>query len=128
MYEYDAFVNRVVDGDTYDVQIDLGFELTYGRSKKGVRLRLRGVDTPETWRPTTEAEREHGERATQFVKDLIEGKFVKIKTYKMGIYGRYEADVKVPSVNGITTIYRDLGKILEENFLVKAGDYGDGHV
>ena len=110
MYTYNAFVNRVVDGDTYDVQIDLGFELTYGSAKKGVRLRLRGVDTPETWRPKTEAEREHGERATRFVKALMEQQFVQVQSYKLGIYGRYEADVSVfdPELDQ----WLDLGQLL----------------
>ena len=121
MYTYDAFVNRVVDGDTYDVQIDLGFNLFM----KDTRVRLKDVDTPETWRPTTEAEREHGERATRFVKNLIEGKFIRVKTYKLGIYGRYEADVMLPDDNGELL---DLGTLLKENYLVKLGDYGDGHV
>lgn len=118
MYIYNAFVDRVVDGDTYDVQIDLGFNMFM----KSVRLRLRGVDTPETWRPTTEAEREHGERATKFVKELIEGEFVKIKSYKLGIYGRYEADVFVEDEQGNSI---DLGQLLTDNDFVKLDSYED---
>ena len=120
MYAYNAYVIRVVDGDTYDVQIDLGFGLTYGREKAPVRLRLKGVDTPETWRPKTEAEREHGEKATTFVKDLIEDQFVMVKTYKMGIYGRYEAEVFVEDAEGNIM---DLGQLLTDNGLVKLDSY-----
>jgi len=121
MYDYNAYVIRVVDGDTYDVQIDLGFGLTYGREKAPMRLRLKNVDTPETWRPTTEAEREHGEKATKFVKDLIEDRFVRVKTYKMGIYGRYEADVSVLDTE--LDQWLDLGELLTDNGLTKLDSY-----
>lgn len=42
MYEYNATVERVVDGDTVDVDVDLGFSVHHKR-----RLRLRGINTPE---------------------------------------------------------------------------------
>jgi len=125
MYEYNAFVIRVVDGDTYDVQIDLGFGLTYGSTRHPVRLRLRGVDTPETWRPKTDAEREHGEKTTSFVKDLIEEAYVKIKTYKLGIYGRYEADVFVEHPD---EGWYDIGELLKSQNLVKLESYEVGNV
>ena len=88
MYHYKAKVLRVVDGDTYDMEVDLGFGIKFN-----ARFRLNGIDTPETWRPKSEAEREHGERATARVKELIEGKEATIYSYKLGIYGRYSADV-----------------------------------
>ena len=44
MYEYRANINRVVDGDTVDVDIDLGF----GVWMKDERVRLAGIDTPES--------------------------------------------------------------------------------
>ena len=43
MYEYSCTVDRVVDGDTIDVILDLGFDILY-RS----RVRLYGIDTPES--------------------------------------------------------------------------------
>ena len=88
MYNYKAKVLRVVDGDTYDMELDLGFDIKFK-----ARFRLNDIDTPETWRPKTEAEREHGERATARVKELIEGKYITVYSYKLGIYGRYSADV-----------------------------------
>ncbi len=42
MYNYNAKITNVVDGDTFDFEIDLGFGITYKN-----RLRLYGVDTPE---------------------------------------------------------------------------------
>lgn len=88
MYNYKAKVLRVVDGDTYDMEVDLGFGIKFN-----ARFRLNGVDTPETWRPKSDGEREHGERATARVKELIEGKYVTVYSHKLGIYGRYSADV-----------------------------------
>ena len=44
MYEYRCRVIKVVDGDTIDVDIDLGFNITLSNQ----RIRLQGVDTPES--------------------------------------------------------------------------------
>ena len=44
MYRYKVWVTRVVDGDTVDVDIDLGFGMTY----KKQRVRMVGIDTPES--------------------------------------------------------------------------------
>lgn len=43
MYEYKAKVTRCVDGDTVDVTIDVGFNISYSG-----RVRLVGIDTPES--------------------------------------------------------------------------------
>ena len=43
MYEYGCTVERVVDGDTIDVTLDLGFSVSYSS-----RVRLYGIDTPES--------------------------------------------------------------------------------
>jgi len=44
MYEYSCTIARVVDGDTVDVDIDLGFGLWV----RGERVRIHGIDTPES--------------------------------------------------------------------------------
>ena len=44
MYEYKAIIKRVVDGDTVDVDIDLGFGVIFANQ----RIRLYGIDTPES--------------------------------------------------------------------------------
>ena len=44
MYQYKAIITKVVDGDTVDVDIDLGFEVWL----KNQRIRLYGIDTPES--------------------------------------------------------------------------------
>ena len=57
----------VIDGDTVEVDAssDMPPELV------SIRVRLRAVDTPETWRPKCEAERQAGEAATAFTKAAI---------------------------------------------------------
>lgn len=104
MYNYKAKVVRVVDGDTYDMEVDLGFGIRFQ-----ARFRLRDVDTPETWRPKSDAEREHGERATARVKELIEGKEVTIYSHKLGIYGRYSADVYLTGGINLADLLREEG-------------------
>ena len=111
MYQYKALVTRVVDGDTFDATVELGF----GISTKQ-RFRLKAVDTPETWRPVNELEKEHGEKATNFVKDLIEGKVVTLTSVQIAAYNRYDAFVT-------TEDGKDLGQLLIENDLVKLESY-----
>lgn len=117
MYEYKAKITRVVDGDTFDAIVDLGFNVTFA-----IRIRLRLYDTPETWRPRNDLEEAHGNQATEFVKNVIEGKDVRIVTYKDGasIYGRYEADVYYHDLSGIE---RNLGSMLDQHGLLKKDSY-----
>tara|TARA_R100000808_G_C2119547_1_gene131177 strand:+ start:71 stop:385 length:315 start_codon:yes stop_codon:yes gene_type:complete len=92
MYEYKAIVDRVVDGDTVDFYVDLGFSVGMK-----IRGRLSGVDTPE-----------RGHRdfvvATKKCRELLnkaaasfpyEGKLI-IRTHKTGKYGRWI--VEIPGV------------------------------
>jgi len=88
MYEYNAALKRVVDGDTFDLVVDLGFSTSIEW-----RFRLAGIDTPETWRPNSEGEKEHGERAADFAIKELEGKKITIKSFKLGAYSRYSCDI-----------------------------------
>ena len=99
MYTYRARVVRVVDGDTYDVIVDLGFEIYHK-----IRVRLRNVDTPEVYGRNAS---EEGRAASAYVKSLIEGKNVIITTHKKKAttFGRWEADVTLDD-------YVDLGNHL----------------
>jgi micrococcal nuclease len=86
MYQYLATVDRVVDGDTFDVSVDVGFHV-----RMRMRLRLNGVDAYETRGP----ERPKGLEAKRFVqRRLPQGAAILIKTIKLGKYGRYVADVR----------------------------------
>lgn len=111
MYEYKATVERIVDGDTYDLEVDLGFSV-----KIKHRFRLNGIDTPEIWRPKSEAEREHGEAATEFVTNLMAGSIVTVKSHKLGIYGRYDADITLSDGRDLATVLREEGFEKKENY------------
>ena len=68
-------VNKVVDGDTIDVDIDLGFDVSLAK-----RVRLAGVDTPES-RTKDEYEKKLGLEAKEWLKHHLEGaKDILIKT------------------------------------------------
>lgn len=94
MYEYEAIILRVVDGDTVDADIDLGMNVHVHE-----RLRLKGIDTPEVYGVKKDsAEYAAGMAASEFLKKLIPpGTLVKVRTVKdrKGKYGRYVADIIV---------------------------------
>ncbi len=78
LYGYKAKVERVVDGDTLILRIDLGFQVW-----KEQRVRLAGLNTPGLDEPG-------GREAYRFVRDRLAGiPFVVVKTRKIDIYGRY---------------------------------------
>jgi len=88
LYTYKAKCINVVDGDTFDFMVDLGFYLTYK-----IRVRLKGIEIPEM-RARTEQERQHAREAKAFVERLILDKTVTIESEKAtGIYGRYGVHV-----------------------------------
>jgi len=66
MHEYKCTILRVVDGDTVDVDIDLGFGVWLRKE----RVRLHGIDTPES-RTRDLEEKKYGLAAKQFVKDIL---------------------------------------------------------
>ena len=86
MYTYFVkSVDRVVDGDTIDIIIDLGFDLT-----KKERVRLAGIDAPES-RTRDLEEKQMGLEAKAFLtRRLADGEpsGLKVKTEKEGKYGR----------------------------------------
>lgn len=86
-YIYKAFVTRVVDGDTIDVLVDLGFGIS-----SNTRFRMAGYDAPESWRPSSEEERIAGVKAKTFLADLVEGMVVVVKSIKKGKY-RYVCEL-----------------------------------
>ena len=66
MYEYRCKVVRVVDGDTVDVDIDLGFGVVYANQ----RVRLYGIDTPES-RTRDKTEKRFGKLASRFLSEKL---------------------------------------------------------
>jgi len=82
-----AIVVRVVDGDTIDVDVDLGFKITTHQ-----RLRLARIDAPEV----RGKERPEGLKAKNFVESMLNMNgdgLIYIQTFKSGKYGRYIAEV-----------------------------------
>jgi len=97
MYEYGCTVTRVVDGDTVDVIIDLGFSILHK-----CRVRLYGIDTPES-RTRDKDEKVRGKLAGKYLKDAIDNgdKIVlqtKMKDSK-GKFGRVLANIIVDDIN-----------------------------
>jgi micrococcal nuclease len=74
MYEYRVNVIKIVDGDTVDVDIDLGF----GVWLKDERVRIMGIDTPES-RTSDKVEKKFGLAAKARLKSLL-GKQAVLKT------------------------------------------------
>ena len=66
MYEYNVKVVKIVDGDTVDVDIDLGFGMTY----KKQRVRMKGIDTPES-RTRDLVEKKFGKASKKHLKSFI---------------------------------------------------------
>ncbi|MFV0444649.1 MAG: thermonuclease family protein, partial [Planctomycetaceae bacterium] len=97
MYEYRARITRVIDGDTVEAEIDLGFHVRFTAT-----LRLTGINAPET----RGSERAQGLAATQYLNSLLDDltgdtRELLIRTQKdrTGKYGRYLAELIVGEVN-----------------------------
>ena len=101
-YEYTAQLDRVVDGDTCDALIDLGFDTWVKK-----RIRFKGVDTWEC-RTRDLDEKKKGLAAKAFTKDLLEnsddGKFA-LRSHGVGKYGRVLGEL---FVKGETKSVNDL--------------------
>ena len=99
--EYDVNVLKVVDGDTVDVDIDLGFGVTL----KDERVRIMGIDTPES-RTRDKVEDLFGEAAKARLKELLKhgGKLITTEDKKgedmKGKFGRILGDFYVERWEG----------------------------
>jgi micrococcal nuclease len=120
MYEYNALVDRVVDGDTIDVTIDLGFKVW-----KKMRVRMEGINTPES-RTRDLEEKKRGLAAKDRLIEILKFNDNKciLKVSGVGKYGRALATVLVNSLSplngedGVTLI--DVNKqLIEEGHAVE---------
>ena len=116
--EYDVKVIKVVDGDTVDVDIDLGFGVTLTDE----RVRIMGIDTPES-RTRDKVEDLFGEAAKARLKELMEdgGKLITTEDRKgedmKGKFGRVLGDFKVERYeNGPAELVTDI--LIEEGHAV----------
>lgn len=99
-YIYKILVTRVIDGDTIDAEIDLGFDL-----KLNKRIRLHGIDTPET-RTRDKAEKARGLKAKARLEQIIQDNNheIYLKSMDKGKFGRcvgilFEQDFVHDSIN-----------------------------
>lgn len=106
LYTYNAYVEKVIDGDTLKVRLDLGFD-TWHRET----LRLRGIDCPEM-------DTKEGQEAKAFVQSLVkETARLIVRSSRPEKYARYLADVFIPQ-NGEPNAETD---IYLNNLLLKKG-------
>ena len=108
--EYDVVVVKVVDGDTIDVDIDLGFGVTL----RDERVRIMGIDTPES-RTRDKVEDLFGEAAKARLKELMAdgGKLITTEDRKgedmKGKFGRILGDFRIADGRKITDILVEEG-------------------
>ena len=89
MYEYNAIVTRVVDGDTIDVNIQLGFDVMLFKQ----RVRLYGIDTPES-RTRDKEEKVRGLLSKAYVQEKCPiNSTIRLKSYDRGKFGRILGDI-----------------------------------
>ena len=108
MYEYSCRINRVIDGDSVDVCIDLGFDISFTSS-----VRLYGIDTPES-RTRDLDEKKCGLLAKKFLEESVKnGKNIIIRTQKdeKGKFGRVLGSLIIDGTN-------INHKMIEENLAV----------
>ena len=92
MYKYRAKLRRVIDGDTVDVTVDLGFSIMYD-----CRIRLKGINAPES-RTKDLKEKVKGIAAKERLHELLEDEELIIRTHldKKGKYGRILGIIYTP--------------------------------
>lgn len=107
MYKYKATIIRVIDSDTVECEIDLGF-----KASLTLTLRVINFDGPESWRPRNEAEKIHALAANDRARELLDNQEVIITTYKPDKYGRYLADIAITDGEDYATkmIYEGFSK------------------
>jgi micrococcal nuclease len=110
MYEYKATITKIVDGDTVDVDIDLGF----GIWMKDERVRIMGIDTPES-RTSDKVEKIFGLASKERLKSIL-GKTTTLKTFAAkdgedmkGKFGRILGDFIAEDGRMVTDIMIDEG-------------------
>jgi micrococcal nuclease len=101
-YIRNAICYNVVDGDTIDINTDLGYHIWYKQ-----RVRLNGLDTPET-RTKNLLEKEAGLKVEQYIKSLILDQEITIKSIK---------DDKAKFGNYLVEIYLEDGTHLNQHLL-----------
>ena len=105
-YIYRGKLDRVVDGDTIDALIDVGFDIWVKK-----RIRYKGIDTWES-RTRNLAEKAKGLEAKQRNKDLLEivsskPGYFRLKSYGVGKYGRVLGEIFIEDKDGLQMCIND---------------------
>ena len=96
MYTYKAKLDRVIDGDTIDVKIDLGFDISVKK-----RVRFTGINTPES-RTRDLEEKKLGLAAKDRVKSILaENDSFIIESKEVGKFGRVLGEVFINTVDSV---------------------------
>ena len=90
MFEYSCKLVKVIDGDTIDIDIDLGF----GVWLRNQRIRMYGIDTPES-RTRDLDEKKYGLAAKAFLTEMLDDSHLILKTHKdeRGKFGRILGEI-----------------------------------
>ena len=95
MYTYKIKLDRVIDGDTIDAIIDLGFDVSIKK-----RIRFIGINTPES-RTRDLEEKARGLAAKDRLKDILEGaSLIQLCSHGVGKYGRCLGELHLDVVDG----------------------------
>ena len=99
MYQYKIKLDRIIDGDTIDCYIDLGFDI---QTKK--RIRFAGINTPES-RTRDLEEKKRGLAAKARLKEILEAaEEIHLDSHGLGKYGRVIGQLHISSENLPTMI------------------------
>jgi len=113
MYTYAAEITKVVDADTLDLNVDLGFTVF-----TKIRIRLARIDAFETrlGKSTTEEMKAKGLEAKQMVKTLVEtAQKVTVTTTGTGKYGRWIAELYIDGAN-LSDLLLSTGYAVEKSY------------
>ena len=113
MFQYRCTIRRVVDGDTVDVDIDLGFDQWIHKA----RIRLEGIDAAET-RTRNPLEKAAGFFAKRLLQDLLpvgSAAILHSKKFSRGKFGRIMGDLsrKDVDISSVTSILKRRGAAIE---------------
>lgn len=98
MFKYNAKVTRIIDGDTIDAMIDLGFNTWVSK-----RIRFYGIDTPES-RTRDLEEKKRGKAATAYLTEILsanDNKFI-LQSHGVGKFGRCLGELFVESLGDLS--------------------------
>ena len=118
MYTYNAKLLRVVDGDTCDAQIDLGFDVSVKK-----RIRFAGINAPES-RTRDLKEKARGLAAKDRVKAILaENPSFTLESTEIGKYGRVLGKIHINTLDGVD----GLTQICLNDLLIKEGHAKEYH-